>query len=268
MLDLTSPKVMGILNHTPDSFYDGGMYMHEKQIAGRMEVLLEEGADIIDVGCYSSRPGAADVSAEEERKRMTEVLRIVRKVGGPVTLSVDTFRPELARYAVEEFGVAIINDIKAGLPGDDMFKVAADLAVPLVLMHMKGDPLTMQQHPEYDNLMEEMLSFFSERISRARECGVHDLVIDPGFGFGKTADHNFEILRKLELLDILELPVLVGISRKSMIYKTLGTTPDLALNGTTAMHALALEKGANMLRVHDVREARETIRLFEAYQGE
>ena len=267
LLDMGSPWIMGILNHTPDSFYDGGRYIHEKDIADRVEALLSEGADIIDVGCYSSRPGAVDVTAEEERKRMIEVLGILRKVAGPVLLSVDTFRPEIAWIAVEEFGVAMINDIRAGRPDDEMFKVAASLNVPLILMHMKGNPVTMQLHPEYDSLMEEILSFFASRISTAKKYGVHDLIIDPGFGFGKTTAHNFEILRNLELLDLFGLPVLVGISRKSMIYKTLDTMPDHALNGTTALHALALAKGANMLRVHDVKEAREAIRLFEAYKG-
>ena len=267
LLDLSSPKVLGILNHTPDSFYDGGRYMSEQQIINRIEKLINEGADIIDVGCYSSRPGAADIPAEEEKLRLANVLQTIRKIHQDAIVSVDTFRSEIAAFAVQEFGVALINDISAGLMDKRMMEVVGRLGTAYIMMHMKGTPKTMQQNAIYRHLMQEIVAFFTERTTAANKHNIVDIIIDPGFGFGKTTAHNFEILRNLNALNILEQPVMVGISRKSMIYKTLNNAPDDALNGTTVLHTLALMNGASLLRVHDVKEAREAIELVRAYKG-
>ncbi|MBN2480631.1 MAG: dihydropteroate synthase [Bacteroidales bacterium] len=267
LLDLTAPRVMGILNHTPDSFYDGGRYMKEAEIRERFEELITEGADVVDVGCYSSRPGAADISPEEEKTRLSEVLKVISKIPHHAIISVDTFRSEIADFAVREYGVSMINDISAGRFDDRMPEVAGRLKVPYIMMHMKGTPRTMQIDPMYDDLMKEIIAFFAERINTAREFNVNDIIIDPGFGFGKTVEHNFTLLRNLEVLEMLELPLMVGISRKSMICRTLDCKPGEALNGTTVLNTMALMNGANLLRVHDVREAREAIKLYEAYKA-
>jgi len=267
LMDLSSPKVMGILNYTPDSFYDGGRYSDDNALDARIETLIEQGADIIDVGCYSSRPGATDITAGEEKARLIRVLGAIRKISDSAVLSVDTFRPEVAFFAVKEYGVAIINDITAGYPGDVMLRTAGELKVPYIMMHMKGNPRTMVNEAVYDDLLKEVISFFSERVKAARAYGIRDIIIDPGFGFAKGVRHNFEILHDLDAFRILDLPVMVGVSRKSFIWRTLGVTPDDALNGTTVMHTLALMNGADILRAHDVKEAKEAVRLFMAYKN-
>ena len=260
LLDLTQPKVMGVLNLTPDSFFDGGMYKDEDQIIARVKKMILDGAAIIDVGAYSSKPNAASVSMEEEKKRILPVIKLLIKQFPNLIISVDTFRAEIANLAVNE-GAAIINDISAGVLDANMFKTIAELQVPYIMMHMRGNPQTMQSLTNYENLTQEVIYYFSERINKARDLGINDLVIDPGFGFAKTREQNFELLNKLELLSVLDCPVLAGVSRKSMIYKTLDITPQDALNGTTVLNTIALQKGAKILRVHDVKEAVEAIKL-------
>ncbi len=260
LVDFTTPKVMGILNVTPDSFYDGGRNNSEKDILLHAEKMLKEGADFIDVGAYSSRPGAVDISEEEELKRLIPVIKMLLKEFPDVLLSIDTFRSEVARQAVEN-GAAIINDISGGNLDENMFKTVAELQVPYILMHMRGNPRNMKDLNEYDDLVKDILFYFSERIAEARKMGINDLIIDPGFGFSKNITQNFELLSKLELFRNLNLPILSGISRKSLIYKTLNTTPDEALNGTTVLNTVAVLNGAHILRVHDVKEAVECVKL-------
>ncbi len=262
MVDLSTPKVMAIFNSTPDSFYDGGRYNTEREMADRFEQIVSEGADIIDIGGWSSRPGSEEIPAEVEIDRISKALAICRRVCPGAVISLDTCRSEVARYGALEFGVSMINDISAGLKDGRMFVLAAELGLPLVIMHMQGDPLTMQVNPLYTDLLKEVLAFFAERIHAARQCGVHDLIIDPGFGFGKRLEDNYRLLSNLGIFDVLELPLMVGISRKSMIYKSLGISAQEALNGTTALNMAALLQGADILRVHDVKEAVETVRLF------
>jgi len=264
LLDLSTPLIMGILNITPDSFYDGGRYADEEQIARRVDQLISEGADIIDVGGYSSRPGASDVTAAEEMKRISKALKYIRKQYPEAIISVDTFRSEIAKNVIEEYQADIINDITAGLADPLMLKTVAAHKVPYIMMHMKGTPATMQVNPEYDDLLNEIIGFFNERISEAMASGINDIIIDPGFGFGKTIEHNYQLLRNLKVFSVFQLPVMVGISRKSMIYKYLGNSPEESLNGTTVLNTIALLNGANLLRVHDVKEARETIELDKA----
>lgn len=253
---------MGILNLTPDSFYDGGAYADEKSILEQVEKMLVEGATFIDLGAYSSRPGADSVSLEEELRRLVPIVGLLIREFPEVMLSVDTFRSQAARRAIEA-GAAMINDISAGKLDPHMLSTVAQYKVPYVMMHMKGTPQTMQQRTDYDDLVQEVLYYFSERIAAARAQGLHDIVIDPGFGFAKTLEQNYELLGKLERFRMLDLPLLAGLSRKSMIYKVLDTTPQNALNGTTALHMLALERGTSILRVHDVKEAMECIKLAE-----
>ena len=260
LLDLSQPKVMGVLNLTPDSFFDGGMYKDEDQIIARVKKMILDGAAIIDVGAYSSKPNAASVSVEEEKKRLLPVIKLLIKQFSNLIISVDTFRAEIANLAVNE-GAAIINDISAGVLDANMFKTIAELQVPYIMMHMRGNPQTMQSLTNYENLTKEVIYYFSERINKARDLGINDLVIDPGFGFAKTREQNFELLNKLELFSVLDCPVLVGVSRKSMIYKTLDITPQDALNGTTVLNTIALQKGAKIIRVHDVKDAVEAIKL-------
>lgn len=267
VIDFNQPRVMGILNATPDSFYDGGRYQTEKDILIRAGKMLEEGADVIDVGAYSSRPGAADISPEEEKDRLSKALGALRKEYPGILISVDTFRAEIASFVVNEYNVNIINDISSGMMDADMIPVIAALRVPYIMMHMQGTPQNMQLSPVYHDVTKDVISFFSERITKAVHEGVHDIVVDPGFGFGKSLDDNYKLLRELELFGILGCPVMVGLSRKSMIYKFLKLTPEEALNGTTALQALALENGARMLRVHDVKEAIQTIRLWSHYRN-
>ena len=260
LIDLSSPKVMGILNITPDSFYDGGQYKDEKAILNQVERMLNEGAIFIDVGAYSSRPNANHISEDVELKRIIPIVELILKQFPESLLSIDTFRSNIAKKCIES-GACMINDISAGKLDTNMMTTIADLNVPYIMMHLKGTPQTMQQHTNYDDLLKDMLFYFSERIVEARNLGIVDLIIDPGFGFAKTLEQNFELLNKLELLKIIELPMLVGLSRKSMIYKTLENSDDEALNGTTTLNTIALQKGAAILRVHDVKEAIECIKL-------
>ena len=256
---------MGILNITPDSFYDGGRYTTKEAILNRVSTLLDEGADFIDVGAYSSRPGAKDISMEEELKRLHFALGIIREKYPEAILSVDTSRANVAKVVVTDYKVAIINDISAGEADPGMFERIAELQVPYILMHMKGTPQNMHLDPSYDNMVKEIFGFFSQKINFLKSLGVNDIIIDPGFGFGKTITHNYQLLNQLDTFKIFELPLMIGLSRKSMIYKVLDTTPEKALNGTTALNILALVNGANILRVHDVAPAVETLRLFERY---
>ncbi len=264
LMNLSTPKVMGILNVTPDSFYAGSRKETEKDIAERVEQIVSEGADFIDIGAYSSRPNATDVSAAEETGRLRRGLDIIRRIASDAVVSVDTFRADIAAMCVEEYGVAVINDISGGQMDKAMFDTVARLNVPYIMMHMKGTPQDMQQHPHYDHLMKEVMLYFAERVQELHARGVNDIILDPGFGFGKTLAHNYELLKKMEELQRFSLPVLVGISRKSMIYKLLGCTPEESLNGTTVLNTLAMEKGASILRVHDVKACVEAVRIFNA----
>jgi len=261
LVDISQPLVMGILNVTPDSFFDGGRYETEKAILDRCIRIISEGGKIIDVGAYSSRPGAGDVSQEEEWRRIENALRLIRKEFPDVWLSLDTFRADIARRAVEEFDVDIINDIYGGNADAGMFQTIGELKVPYILMHMQGTPATMQNDPRYVDVIADISLFFSGKVNELRSFGVNDIILDPGFGFGKTIGHNYELLNRLEEFKLHELPICVGISRKSMIYKFLGIAPDDSLNGTTVLNTIALQKGANILRVHDVKEAVESIKL-------
>lgn len=269
LLDFSTPCVMGILNVTPDSFYSGSRMQTEEEIEARVRQILEEGAAIIDVGAYSSRPNADHVSAEEEMNRLCLGLDVLRRTAPDAIVSVDTFRADVARMCVEEYGVAIINDIAAGEMDADMFSTVAELNVPYIMMHMQGTPQNMQQHPHYDNLLREVFLYFARKVQQLRDLGVKDIVLDPGFGFsfGKTLEHNYQLMAHLEEFRLFELPLLVGVSRKSMIYRLLDTTPQEALNGTTVLHTLALMKGADILRVHDVRQAVEAVRIVEAMKA-
>jgi dihydropteroate synthase len=262
LLDLEIPKVMGILNITPDSFYTGSRYIADEDILKAAIEMLEEGADILDVGGYSSRPGAKDISPEEESKRVLKAIKLINRELPQAIISVDTFRADIARQAVVECGASMINDISGGDADNRMFSVLENLNVPYIMMHMKGNPGTMQDNPVYEDVVADILKWFGERIFRLKSAGVKDIIIDPGFGFGKTIDHNFELLKRLGDFSIAGLPVLVGVSRKSMIWKTLNITADVALNGTTALNAVALFNGADILRVHDVKEAVQTVKLI------
>lgn len=264
LLDLSGPCVMGILNITPDSFYAGSRMQTEAEIAARAQQILDEGARIIDIGAYSSRSNAENVSPREEMERLRMGLEILRKTQPGAVISVDTFRADVARMCVEEYGVAIINDIAAGEMDADMFRTVVELNVPYIMMHMQGTPQNMQQHPHYDNLLKEVFLYFAQKVQQLRDLGMKDIILDPGFGFGKTVEHNYELLAHLEEFRVFELPLLVGISRKSMIYRLLGNTPQDALNGTTVLDTICLLKGADILRVHDVREAVETVTIVEA----
>lgn len=262
LLDLSTPCVMGILNATPDSFYADSRMQTEAQIARRVEQMAQEGAGIMDVGAYSSRPGAADVSAKEEMERLRTALGVVRRLQPDAIVSVDTFRADVARMCVEEYGAAIINDISGGELDKDMFATVARLQVPYVLMHMQGTPQDMQQRPHYDSLLEDVFLYLARKVQQLRDLGVKDIILDPGFGFGKTLEHNYELLAHLEDFRIFELPLLAGVSRKSMIYRLLDATPAEALNGTTVVHSICLLKGADILRVHDVRQAVEAVKII------
>ena len=264
LIDLGTPQVMGILNVTPDSFYSGSRKQTETEIAERVEQILAEGGQMIDIGAYSSRPNADDVSTKEEMERLRRGLRILREKAPDAIVSVDTFRADVAKMCVEEYGVQIVNDISGGELDKEMFPTVARLGVPYVLMHMKGTPQTMQEAPHYDDLMKEVLLYFAEKIQQLRDLGQKDIILDPGFGFAKTLEHNYELLSHLEALQIFELPILVGVSRKSMIYKLLGTTAQEALNGTTVLNTICLMKGcANILRVHDVKECVEAVNIYQ-----
>jgi dihydropteroate synthase len=264
LTDFSSPKVMGILNVTPDSFFEKSRKQTEKEIVERVLQVKEEGADIIDVGGYSSRPAAVFVDEEEEMRRLESGLKIVFRELPDAVVSVDTFRSEIARRCVEDFGVAIINDISAGGLDEKMFDTIALLHVPYIAVHIKGSPQTMMDNTHYDNLMQEILLYFVEKMNLLHQKGVNDIWIDPGFGFSKTTPQNYEVLEKLEEFHILELPVVVGFSRKTMIREALGVSADDSLNGTTALNMFALTKGAHILRVHDVKEAVQTVQLFKS----
>ena len=257
---------MGILNVTPDSFYAGSRTQTEVEIARRVKQIVSEGAAIIDVGAYSSRPNADNVSAREEMERLRMGLKILFEIQPDAVVSVDTFRADVARMCVEEYGVAIINDIAAGEMDANMFHTVAALNVPYIMMHMQGTPQSMQQ-PHYDNLLKEVFLYFARKVQQLRDLGVKDIILDPGFGFGKTMEHNYELLSHLEEFRIFELPLLVGVSRKSMIYRLLDITPQEALNGTTVLDTICLLKGADILRVHDVKEAVETVRIVQAMRN-
>ncbi|WP_430809956.1 MULTISPECIES: dihydropteroate synthase [unclassified Carboxylicivirga] len=261
LVDLDSPWTMGILNITPDSFFDGGKYQLQKDIEARCAQILSEGGDIIDVGAYSSRPGAVHVSEEEELHRLRQALTWIRKAHPTAVLSVDTFRASVSEVLVREFEVDIINDISGGMMDEQMFEVIGRLGVPYILMHMQGTPQNMQMNPQYKDLMGDISLYFAQQINKARAKGVKDIILDPGFGFGKTLEQNYELLREMKQFDLFGLPMLVGVSRKSMIYKLLDVLPQEALNGTTALNTVALLNGANILRVHDVKEAAECIKL-------
>ena len=263
LINLSRPKVMGILNITPDSFYDGGRYNSMDLMTEQAEKLISEGAAFIDIGAWSSRPGAKHITEEEELNRLKPIVDLIRKRFPDTIVSVDTFRSGIARIMVEEYGVDMINDISAGSMDPEMFKTIADLHVPYIIMHMQGTPADMQINPEYNNITREILTFFSEKLQALKLLGVTDIIVDPGFGFGKSVDHNYELLVNLDSFSMIELPVMVGLSRKSMIYKFLGIGPDEALNGSTVLHSIALFKGADILRVHDVKEAMEAITLLE-----
>ena len=261
LMDLSEPQVMGILNVTPDSFYAGSRAETEQDIIRRLHQIMDEGASIVDIGGYSSRPGAQEVSAEEEMERLRMGLKLIRKHRPDAVVSVDTFRADVAKMCAEEYGVAIINDISAGQMDEQMFPTIARLGIPYIIMHMKGTPQDMQVNPQYGHFLKEVFYYFSEKVQRLRDLGVKDIIIDPGFGFGKNLEHNYELMNHLEEFSLFELPLLVGVSRKSMIYKLLDITPQEALNGTTVLNTVALLKGANILRVHDVKEAVETVRI-------
>lgn len=263
LIDLSEPQVMGILNVTPDSFFSGSRKQTETEIRERVAEIFNEGASMIDVGAYSSRPDADDISPEEEMSRLRRGLKIVREMYPEAVVSVDTFRADVARMCVEEYGADIINDISGGNMDCRMFSTVAELGIPYILMHMKGTPQTMQQSPQYDDLMKDILLYFAERVQQLRDLGQKDIIIDPGFGFAKTLNHNYELMQQLDKLGIFKLPILVGISRKSMIYRLLGGTPADALNGTTTLNTIALLKGASILRVHDVKECVEVVNIVK-----
>ena len=260
LIDISTPKIMGILNITPNSFYDGGKFKTETDILNHVERMLFDGATFIDIGAYSSKPKSEFVSETDEISRIIPVVDLVLKHFQNAILSIDTFRSEVAKRCIES-GAAMINDISAGNLDEKMMPTVAILNVPYIMMHMKGTPQTMQTLTNYENLIQEILFYFSEKVSLARSFGINDIIIDPGFGFAKTVDQNYEILQKLELFNILELPILAGISRKSMIHKVLETSAQEALNGTTVLNTIALTKGAAILRVHDVKEAMECVKL-------
>lgn len=262
LIDLSTPKVMGILNITPNSFYDGGKYKNETEILLKTEKMLLEGATFIDIGAYSSKPKAEFVSEKEELNRIIPVVKLILDHFPETLISIDTFRSKIARNCIE-LGATIINDISAGNLDKKMLEVVAEYEIPYIMMHMRGNPQTMQTMTNYENIVKEMLNYFSERIYKARSYGINDLIIDPGFGFSKNLEQNFEVLQKMELFNILELPLLAGFSRKSMIYKTLNSSAEMSLNGTSVLNTVALTKGAKILRVHDVKEAVECITLFD-----
>lgn len=264
LLELREPQIMGILNVTPDSFYSDSRTPDEAHITERVRQMMDEGADMIDIGGYSSRSGADDVTPEEEMDRLRRGLRIVRELYPEVPVSVDTFRADVARMCIEEEGADIINDISGGMMDRQMFRTVARLGVPYILMHMQGTPDTMQVAPHYDNLRREVMLYFAERIDRLCQMGAKDIIVDPGFGFGKTLEHNYELMNHLEDFAVFNLPLLVGISRKSMIYKLTGGTPQTSLNGTTVLNTISLVKGAHILRVHDVKAAAEAKQIYMA----
>lgn len=263
LIDLAEPHIMGILNITPDSFYSDSRKLTEESIRLQVRKIVDEGGQMIDLGAYSSRPGADDVSVSEEMERLRKGMKVLREEAPGIPVSIDTFRADVAKMCVEELGADIINDISGGELDCKMFSTVARLGVPYVLMHMKGTPQNMQQEAHYENLMKEIMLYFAEKVQRLRDLGQKDIILDPGYGFAKTIDHNYELLQHQEMLKIFELPILVGLSRKSMVYNLLESTPQQALNGTSALHTLALLRGANILRVHDVKACAEVIKIVQ-----
>jgi dihydropteroate synthase len=262
LIDLDLPKIMGILNITPDSFYKGSRFRNKKEIIEAGRKMLEDGADFIDIGGYSSRPGAENISPDEEKLRVLPAVRYISKEFPNAIISVDTFRAEVAKEAVYECGAHIVNDISGGEADPEMFNLIRELNIPYIIMHMQGTPESMHKNPVYKDVVSDILMWFGQKTEALKEAGVKDIIIDPGFGFGKKTEHSFEILRRLKEFSIVGLPIMAGLSRKSMIWRTLNITPDESLNGTTFLNAVALMNGANILRVHDVKEAVETVRLF------
>ena len=262
LVEINRPQVMGILNVTPDSFFTDSRSFDADAISHRVATMLAEGADMIDIGAYSSRPGAGEVSVTEEMQRLERGMAIVRKIAPSILVSVDTFRADVARYAVESLGVDMVNDISAGLLDDNMVATVAQLKVPYITMHMRGTPATMSEMTQYDNVVADVMRELSQRINEFTLAGINDIIIDPGFGFAKTTEQNYELLQNLELFHELGYPLLVGVSRKSMIYRALGVTPDDALNGTTVVNTIALQAGASILRVHDVKQAVEAVKIM------
>ena len=263
LINLDEPKILGILNLTPDSFYDGGKLKNEQDIVTKVEKMLFDGADFIDLGGYSSRPGAVDISEEEEINRVAPIVTLLKNKFPSILISIDTFRSNVAKVCLDN-GAAIINDISAGNLDENILKTVAKYKVPYIMMHMKGTPQSMKSLTEYKNITQEVIFYFSEKIAQARVLGINDIIIDAGFGFSKNTEQNFELLNNLKLLKVLDTPILTGISRKSMIYKTLNSSAIEALNGTSALHMIALQKGSKILRVHDVKEAKECILLHQA----
>lgn len=268
LLSLATPVVMGILNVTPDSFYADSRKQHEATIHERIQTILSEGGQLIDIGGYSSRPDAVEVSPEEEMKRLAFALKILNAHYPEAVVSVDTFRADVARSCVEQYGVAIINDISGGELDAAMFETVADLNVPYIMMHMRGTPQTMQQHTDYTDLMEEIMMYFASKVRQLRLLGVNDIILDPGFGFSKTVNQNYLLMNRLQEFGVFDLPLLVGVSRKSMIYKYLGGSPADSLNGTTVLNTFALMNGADMLRVHDVKAAVEAVKIITKLKAE
>jgi dihydropteroate synthase len=266
LINLETPVVMGILNLTPDSFYDGGRHSSPASSLDRACQMLDEGASLLDLGAVSTRPGASMVPQHEELERLLPLLSALKKRHPDVIVSVDTYRSEVARIAVAE-GASIINDVSGGTMDQAMFSTIAELQVPYVMMHIQGTPQTMQRNPEYKDVTGEVVGWLAVRLAELNALGVHDVIVDPGFGFGKTADHNYTLMRELAYFDILRRPLMIGISRKSMVHKVLGITPQESLNGSTALHMYALTKGAAILRVHDVKEAVETVALYQRISG-
>jgi len=266
LVDLDTPKVMGILNLTPDSFYDGGAYRDEATVLARVETMLDQGATFIDMGAYSSRPGAEPISEDEELRRMLPMLDLVLKNFPGTLVSIDTFRSKVAAAGVSH-GAAMVNDISAGNLDPEMIATVAELQVPYIMMHMRGDPKTMQSGTHYDDMIKEMGRYFSEKVQEAVSFKINDIILDPGLGFSKTIQQNYTLLNHLDRFQVFELPLLIGLSRKSMIYKVLESSPGEALNGSTALHAIALLRGANIIRVHDVKEAMECVKLVEVLKA-
>ena len=262
LFDLSKPKVMGILNLTPDSFYDGGVHTEINNIENHVNIMVEDGMDILDIGGYSSKPGAKNISLDEEMTRVIPILKHIRKIFPDLIISIDTFRSKIASMSLYE-GADMINDISGGTLDKNMMSVVSKNNCPYILMHMQGNPQNMQNDPSYENVTLEIIQYLAQRIKIAHDNNIVDIIVDPGFGFGKTLEHNFEILNNLEKFNVLDTPILAGFSRKSMIYKTLKTSSEKALNGTSSLNTIALTKGAKILRVHDVKEAKECIILHE-----
>ena len=263
IMDLSTPRVMGIINATPDSFYEGSRVPEPAQAVAKAIEMIRQGADIIDVGAVSTRPGSREISESEELERLSPVLEALRAEIPNFPISVDTWRSGVARVVCERFGIQLINDISAGILDPDMFSTMAQLGIPYIIMHMQGTPDSMQDDPSYENVVDELLQFFAERVHKLRKLGMNDIIIDPGFGFGKTLEQNYQLLGQFDAFRMFELPLMAGLSRKSMIYKILESKPEEALNGTTAAHMAVMLKGARLLRVHDVKAAVETVKIFQ-----